>query len=210
MTWASTKLRDFFEFYDPTNPNHVAAADLLQKLVPEVMDDQSEWVQVYRTPPKKETADRVPAQAIELIKKYEGFRADPYICPAGVATIGYGNTYYPGGRKVQMGDPAVSFQDAEQMLRVVVEKDFVSVLEKTIPYWEGMSNGQRSALISFAYNLGANFCGDTNNFGSITRDLKNKDWANVPNTLLLYRNPGSAFEEGLRRRRTEEGEVWLS
>ena len=209
MTWAPTKLRDFFEFFNPNNPNHVAAADLLQKLVPEVMDDQSEWVQVYRTPPKEQTADRVPLQAIELIKKYEGFRADPYICPAGVATIGYGNTYYPDGRKVQMGDPAVSFQDAESMLRVVVEKDFVSVLEKTIPHWDEMSNGKRSALISFAYNLGARFYG-ADGFNTISRVLREKKWDEVPEALLLYRNPGSAFEEGLRRRRTEEGEVWLS
>ena len=26
---------------------------------------------------------------IELIKKYEGFRSKPYLCPAGVPTIGY-------------------------------------------------------------------------------------------------------------------------
>jgi GH24 family phage-related lysozyme (muramidase) len=48
------------------------------------------------------------------------------------------------------------------------------------------------------------------NFGSITRDLRDKNWANVPTTLLKYRNPGSTFEEGLRKRRTEEGEVWNS
>jgi lysozyme len=108
-----------------------------------------------------------------------------------------------------MTDAPVSPDAAELLLKECVEKDFVPKLEK-IPYWGEMSDGQRSALISFAYNLGANFYGDMDNFGSITRDLRDKNWANVPTTLLKYRNPGSSFEEGLRKRRTEEGEVWES
>ena len=211
MSWHEQKLRDFFANYDPKDPNHTAAVDLLQSHVPGVMQDGADWVKMYR---KKTTptywGSRVPDQAINLIKKYEGFRAGPYICPAGVPTIGYGNTYYPSGQKVTMKDPPITEADARAMLKTTVERDFVSVLEKTIPYWNEMSDGQHSALISFAYNLGAYFYGDTSNFGSISRDLKDKNWANVPTTLLKYRNPGSSFEEGLRRRRTEEGEVWTS
>ena len=207
--WQPQKLRDFFKNFDATNPNHLAAADLLQSQASGVMNDNAEWVKKFRA---KATPDspgaRVPQRAIDLIKKYEGFSADPYICPAGVATIGYGNTFYPNGKKVTMSDAPVSQAEAEKMLKDVVDKDFVSVLEKSIPYWNEMSDGQKSALISFAYNLGANFYGDMDNFGSITRDLRDKNWANVPATLLKYRNPGSSFEEGLRKRRTEEGEIW--
>lgn len=211
MTWSTTKLRDFFANYDPNNPNHLAAVDLLQHHVPGVMQDGADWVKMYRQ--KAQSANsgaRVPEQALDLIKKYEGYRSGPYICPAGVPTIGYGSTYYPNGQKVTLKDPPISEADASRMLRGTVDNDFVSVLERTIPYWSEMSDGQHSALISFAYNLGAHFYGDNGNFGSITRDLKDKNWANVPTTLLKYRNPGSSFEEGLRRRRTEEGEVWKS
>jgi lysozyme len=211
MSWHEQKLRDFFANYDPKNPNHTAAVDLLQHHVPGVMNDGADWVKMFRqkaTP--VHSGDRVPQQALDLIKKYEGFRSGPYICPAGVPTIGYGNTYYPRtGAKVKMTDAPVSPDSAELMLKETVEKDFVPQLEK-IPHWDEMSDGQKSALISFAYNLGANFYGDMDNFGSITRDLRDKNWANVPTTLLKYRNPGSAFEEGLRKRRTEEGEVWTS
>jgi lysozyme len=211
MSWHEQKLRDFFANYDPKNPNHTAAVDLLQHHVPGVMNDGADWVKMFRqkaTP--VHSGDRVPQQALNLIKKYEGFRSGPYICPAGVPTIGYGNTYYPRtGAKVKMTDAPVSPDAAELLLKETVEKDFVPQLEK-IPYWNEMSDGQKSALISFAYNLGANFYGDMDNFGSITRDLRDKNWANVPTTLLKYRNPGSAFEEGLRKRRTEEGEVWNS
>ena len=209
--WTPQKLRDFFANYDPKNPNHVAAVDLLQKQAPGVMNDGAAWVKKFREKPTpKSTGARVPQQALDLIKKYEGFRSGPYICPAGVPTIGYGNTYYPSGQRVTLKDPPITQADAEDMLRKTVDKDFVSVLEKKIPYWSEMSDGQRSALISFAYNLGANFYGDTDHFTSITRDLRDKNWANVPTTLLKYCNPGSSFEEGLRRRRTEEGQVWQS
>jgi GH24 family phage-related lysozyme (muramidase) len=213
--WDSKKLRDFFTNFNPKNPNHLAAADLLQAHVPGVMNDAAEWVKKFREKPAstaKSSGARVPQEALDLIKKYEGFRAGPYICPAGVATIGYGNTYYPRtGAKVKMTDTPVTPDGAELMLKECVEKDFVSALEKDIPDWDEMSDGQKSALISFAYNLGANFYGDTDNFGSITRALSSKaNWPQVPEMLLKYRNPGSAFEEGLRRRRTEEGEVWQS
>jgi GH24 family phage-related lysozyme (muramidase) len=211
-TWTPQKLRDFFANFDPKNPNHLAAVDLLQSQVPGVMNDGAEWVKKFRekAAAPKSTGARVPQQALDLIKKYEGFRSSPYICPAGVPTIGYGNTYYPRtGAKVKMSDPPVTKETAEVMLKECVDKDFASVLEKTVPFWSAMSDGQRSALLSFSYNLGARFYG-SDGFASITRDLRDKNWANVPTTLLKYRNPGSSFEEGLRRRRTEEGQVWQS
>ena len=36
-------------------------------------------------------------KGLELIKKYEGFEAKPYLDIAGVPTIGYGATYYQNG-----------------------------------------------------------------------------------------------------------------
>ena len=62
-------------------------------------------------------------------------------------------------------------------------------------------------LLSFAYNLGAGFYGG-DNFNTITRTLKNKEWDKVPDALYLYRNPGSNVEAGLARRRKAEGESW--
>ena len=210
MTWDPKKLRDFFANYDPNNPNHTAAVDLLQHHVPGVMQDGADWVKMYRQKAAPVSSGaRVPDEAIRLVKKYEGFRAGPYICPAGVPTIGYGNTYYPrSGAKVKMTDAPISEADAVVMLVECTEKDFLPKLEK-IPYWGEMSDGQRSALISFAYNLGANFYG-SDGFNTISRVLREKKWDEVPAALLIYRNPGSAFEEGLRRRREEEGKVWQS
>jgi lysozyme len=197
------------EFYQG-EPQQDAALDWLDKHCPEDVKTgfEAEWRK--EPPAAKSSGERVPKQALDLIKKYEGWREKPYICPAGVATIGYGCTFYPDGRKVSMSDPAVTKAQGEEYLRVVTDKSFVSVLEKTIPNWSNLTDGQKSALISFAYNLGAHFYGDESNFGSITRDLRDKNYSNVPTTLLKYRNPGSAFEEGLRKRRAEEGAIWKS
>lgn len=46
-------LHDFFKYYDPKNSKHVAAVDQLildiEKLNPELLDDKSNWVRIYRT-----------------------------------------------------------------------------------------------------------------------------------------------------------------
>jgi lysozyme len=72
-----------------------------------------------------------------------------------------------------------------------------------------MNDNQRGALLSFAYNLGAGFY-SSSNFNTISRNLREKNWAAIPKTLELYRNPGSKVEAGLLRRRKVEGKLWVS
>lgn len=95
---------------------------------------------------------------------------------------------------------------ANKLLEFDLTHRFLPVLQK-IPYWNEMSEGKQSALISFAYNLGVAFYGGEN-FSTITRRLKNKEWNLVPDALYLYRNPGSNVELGLARRRKSEGDLW--
>lgn len=92
--------------------------------------------------------------AIALIKKYEGFSAKPYLCPAGVWTIGYGNTKYLDGRKVQKTDPAISEQAAEQLLELTVLKEFLPKALSLSPLLKDHPN-KLAAVLSFCYNLGA-------------------------------------------------------
>jgi lysozyme len=89
-----------------------------------------------------------------------------------------------------------------------LRREFLPSLQK-IPYWSEMTDGQRGALLSFAYNLGADFYGGSN-FNTITKCLKNKEWGKVPDALYLYRNPGTNVEAGLARRRKAEGNLWKS
>jgi len=52
--------------------------------------------------------------------------------------------------------------------------------------------------------------GSTRDKNGNPKRLKEKDWANVPDALFMYRNPGSHVEAGLARRRKAEGELWKS
>ena len=120
-------------------------------------------------------------------------------------TIGWGSTRDKNGNPFKMGDK-ISQDEADSLLIDECRKHFLPFLCK-IPFWNEMSDGQRGALLSFAYNLGAGFYGGSN-FNTITRVLKNKEWNKVPDALYLYRNPGTKVEKGLARRRTAEGKLW--
>ena len=148
------------------------------------------------------------AAALKLIKDFEGCHLDAYPDPlSGGApwTIGYGTTRYSDGRPVQKGD-RINAIEADMLLRQEVDR-IAAKLRSTVPYWIEMTDAQKCALISFAYNLGAGFYG-TKGFETITARLRDKNWSGVPDALLLYRNPGTNVEAGLKRRRIAEGDLW--
>jgi GH24 family phage-related lysozyme (muramidase) len=154
------------------------------------------------------SSDDVPMMGIKLIKEFEGCHLNAYPDPltGGLPiTIGWGSTRDKNGQPFQMGDK-ITQQEADELLISQCKNQFLPALRK-IPHWSEMSDGKRGALLSFAYNLGAGFYGG-DNFNTITKRLKNKEWDLVPDALFLYRNPGSNVEAGLARRRKAEGESW--
>ena len=201
-------LIDFFRYYKGT-VEQKEAVQLLQSSMPESLKrDRSAWVVKFREQPEA-PASEVPPQCLDIIAEFEGFRPVPYLCPAGVPTIGYGATYYEDGRSVQLSDGAITEPQGRRMLENIVKEDFWDVLKITIPFWDQMNDNQRSALTSFGYNLGAHFFGAPG-FSTISACLTDRAWAEVPGAFMLYINPGSAFEAGLRRRREAEGKLWNS
>ena len=58
--------------------------------------------------------------AEELCRRFEGFRSKPYLCPAGVPTIGYGSTLYSDGRRVTLDDPPMDEPTARALLSPMV------------------------------------------------------------------------------------------
>lgn len=168
------------------------------------MDRGRPWYWHWRT--TSSTPDRGwLAPAIDLIKSFEGCHLTAYICPAGVPTIGWGNTRILN-RAVVLSD-RITQQQADRMLMETVEGQILPALSRTIPHWQHMRPLQRGALVSFSFNLGWGFYGSSG-FATISRVLKDRAWAAVPDAMLLYRNPGSRFEAGLRRRREAEGRMW--
>lgn len=159
----------------------------------------------------------VPQSAIALIQEFEGCQATcrsddlihAYPDPGSGGdpwTIGWGSTTYADGRAVGPGD-AISRQEADQLFISSLQQHYWNPISATIPYWQAMNDAMRSALCSFAYNLGAGFYG-AEGFNTISRCLRDKHWSEVPSALMLYVNPGSSVEAGLRRRRQAEAKLW--
>ena len=168
--------------------------------------------------PPKSDRGVLPEAGVDLIKEFEGLhvvRSDGYIYayPDPLSgslpiTIGWGTTRKIDGSRFNMGD-RITREEADYLLENQLKNNYLYNLERTIPYWDEMNDNQKGALLSFAYNLGANFY-NSNGFNTISLVLRNKEWYKVPDALYLYRNPGTNVEEGLSRRRIAEGDLWNS
>lgn len=90
--------------------------------------------------------------AMKIIMAAEGFRSHPYLCPAGVPTIGYGTTWYPDGGVVTLRDAPISKLTAQNLLLHAVKNKFLPAVINLCP---GADTPSRlAALVSFVYNLG--------------------------------------------------------
>jgi len=167
-----------------------------------------EFARIYRNETQATNASSIPKEALDIIKEFEGFSSKAYYDPHTGAlpiTIAYGSTRKMNGTLFYIGE-TITREEGEKLLIYQLNNEFISPLQK-IPYWNEMTDGMKSALISFAYNLGADFY-EHPDFNTITRVLREKKWNEVPKALELYRNPGSSVENGLRRRRIAESKLW--
>ncbi|MEC4817206.1 MAG: DUF4231 domain-containing protein [Scytonema sp. PMC 1069.18] len=157
----------------------------------------------------KQVSTGLPMCGVELIKEFEGCYLNAYPDPKTgrlPITIGWGSTRKRDGSLWSMGE-TISQQEADELLIYQLETSYLPDLMK-IPCWGELNPHQQGALLSFGYNLGSKFYGGSN-FESMTRVLKNKDWDNIRETFIKYRNPGSNVEQGLRRRREAEAKLFL-
>lgn len=90
---------------------------------------------------------------VDLIKRFESFSARPYLCPAGVWTIGYGHT-----EGVTKESPRITEPEACDLLAADLEKYSAAVARLVkVP----LKQHQFDALVSFAYNVGPDEDADT-------------------------------------------------
>lgn len=138
---------------------------------------------------------------INLILSFEGFSSKPYLDSAGIPTIGYGNTYYPGGKKVTMKDPAISKEKGTELFASVLPayEKIVSNKIKT-----ALTQNQFDALVSHTYNTG----GSDTLFSLINKKANPetiRDWF-----TSRYITAGGIVLNGLIRRRKAEAELFFS
>lgn len=141
---------------------------------------------------------------LELIKKYEGFKAKAYLCPANVITIGFGSTYYENGTKVKLTDPLITQERATELLEALLvsyERSVDSYCVDTI------NQNQFDALCSFAYNCGV---GNLKSSTLLKKVNKNPNDPTIKDEFVKWNKGGGKVLTGLTKRRIEEAQLYFS
>ena len=144
------------------------------------------------------STDLAVSVAAALCRRFEGFRPRPYLCPAGVPTIGYGSTRYLSGVAVQLTDPAITRETADALLLASVRRIYLPAVLVLCP---GVSHPYRlAALIDWTYNLGSgNLRAST-----LRRRVNAGRWDQVPAELRKWARGGGKILPGLVARRAAE------
>lgn len=149
-------------------------------------------------------ATKTSDKGIELIKRFEGLSLNPYLCPANVPTIGYGNTFYKNGKKVTLNDKPITEQKAVEMLRQSLEKFEQYVDSYTT---DSITQNQFDALVSFCYNLGpANLKSST----LLKKVNANTNDETIKDEFLKWTKAGGRKLAGLVKRREAEAALYFS
>lgn len=137
--------------------------------------------------------------AAALCKQFEGYRGKPYLCPAGVATIGYGSTYYADGRKVALTDAPMSEPDAAALLLQELHYTYLPAVLRQCPI---LLTDERkcNAIVDFAYNLGTGRLQTS----TLKRKINQQDWDAAQEQLMLWTKGGGRVLPGLVKRRAAE------
>lgn len=143
--------------------------------------------------------------AVALCKRFEGLYLKPYLCPAGVPTIGYGATYYEDGRRVTLDDPAITAERAEELLLWELRRVSAPAVMRLCPelFTWSVQNGQWRAfcaIADFTFNLGAGRLQTS----TLRRKLRDMDWEGAKEQLMLWTRGGGRVLPGLVRRRQAE------
>ena len=142
----------------------------------------------------------VLAITLALIRRFEGLYLVPYLCPAGVPTIGYGATYYEDGTRVQLTDAAITRERAEGLLLWHVKTVYLPAVLKLCPAIVHETPGRVAALIDWTFNLGlGNLRAST-----LRRRVNAADWEAVPGELRKWNKAAGKVLKGLMIRREAE------
>ena len=142
---------------------------------------------------------KISQNGIELIKIFEGCKLKSYKCPAGVWTIGYGNTFYLDGSKILMGQK-ISQAEADMLLLKLLPK-YEATVDRNIKVI--VTQNQYDALVSFCWNCGSS--------ESLFRLVNIKATDEVIHKWLCshYIMGGGKVLAGLVRRRKAEADLFI-
>jgi len=143
--------------------------------------------------------------AIDLIKSFEGFRADAYPDPATGGdpwTIGYGHTSMAGAPKVVRG-MKITLAEGEAILRTDLAPVEASVRKLVkVP----LTANEYGALVSFVFNVGVmNLAKST-----LLAKVNAGDKTGAANEFGKWNKAAGKVMSGLTRRRAAEAKLFLT
>ena len=150
---------------------------------------------------------------IAIIKKFEGLRLYPYLCQAGVLTIGYGHTLKPVKAKFmeefytspqdiakQHGIEKITEEQAEKYLYDDLEKFEKAINDLDLP----LLQCEFDALVSFVFNVGiGNF-----NKSTLKKLLLQKKFFYAAKEFDKWVFAGGKKLPGLQNRRSKERKIF--
>ena len=142
---------------------------------------------------------KISQNGIELIKLFEGCKLKSYKCPAGVWTIGYGNTFYLDGSKILMGQK-ISQAEADMLLLKLLPK-YEATVDRNIKV--SVTQNQYDALVSFCWNCGSSQA----LFRLVNQKATDEviyDW-----WINHYVTGGGKLLQGLINRRRKEADLFI-
>lgn len=158
-----------------------------------------------KAPPKLALVEplTLTGAGMSLIQKAEGYSAVPYICAAGVATIGWGSTIDAAGKPITLDHPKIATDHAQMLFDrdlALFGRGVRRLIKKPI------NNNQYSALVSLSYNIGlGNLQAST-----LLRKLNRGDYNGCAGEFWKWRKGGGRILQGLVIRRERERLLFCS
>lgn len=139
---------------------------------------------------------------INIIKECEGFRPHPYLCPAGVPTIGFGSTQYEDGSAITLMDHPIDEINATALLLSTLRR-YVTAVNNFVKV--PLNQNQFDALVDFAYNAGVGALQTS----TLLKKLNARDYVGASLEFAKWVHGGGKILPGLVKRRELEKALFL-
>lgn len=138
---------------------------------------------------------KISQQGIDLIRRFEGCKLKPYLCPAGYWTVGYGHVI--GNGKTKPEKQLYTQEEVNELLRT----DLVRFEQGVLRYCPvHLTQFEFDSLVSFSFNLGLGVLQRS----TLRRKILRQDKQAAARNILKYNKAGGQVLKGLTRRREAE------
>jgi len=136
---------------------------------------------------------------IDLIKRFEGFASEPYYCPGGKLTVGYGH--------VMTDEEAATVERITKEHAEILLRQDAKIAEEAINKLVSVAikQNQFDALVSFVFNVG----GHAFEKSTMLKLLNNNDIGAAARQFDRWVYAAGKKLEGLARRRAAEKALFL-